>query len=131
MALEARYAKQNTSTLPFKFPTSSNIGNRFLPPNRHPRADFPSTCASVVLVSDSLHNNTRTRHTIEIAPKFVDRYHVPLPSICQQLLLHTLNAIFIKRFQIFLLCGVDCRVWKNWPVLFVRIYRTNMSSKNF
>ena len=34
-----------------------------------PRADFPSTCASVVLVNDSLHNHTRTRHTIEIAPK--------------------------------------------------------------
>ena len=50
---------------------------------------------------------------------FVDRRSI---SICHLLLLHTLNAIFIRRFQIFLLCGVDYRIWKNRPVLFVRIY---------
>ena len=61
MAVEARYAKQNTSTLPFKFrissrKKSSNISNIFLPPNSQ------STCASVVLVSDSPHKRSRTRH---------------------------------------------------------------------
>ena len=112
-----------------------SIGNLFLPPNRQKTArPISQAFAPQWRWSATVCITVRERGTtVEIAPKlpnYVDRYHVPLPSICHQLLLHTFNAIFIKRFGIFLLCWVDCRVWRNRPVLFVRIYRTNVSSKN-
>ena len=109
VAVEARYTKQNTSTLPFKFrissrKKSSNIGNIFLPPNSQKTARpisqalAPQWCWSATVCINVRERGT----TIEIAPKFRRPLPVPLPSICHQLLLHTFNAIFIKSFRIFL-----------------------------
>ena len=65
--LELKKEKQNTSTLNFKFRISSrkNPATCAIASSREiakrPRADSPSTCASVMLVSDSLHNHKRLK----------------------------------------------------------------------
>ena len=77
MAVEARYTKQNTSTLPFKFrissrKKSSNIGNIFLPPNSQKTARpisqalAPQWCWSATVCINVRERGT----TVEIAPKF-------------------------------------------------------------